>query len=369
MQESSMYSRTLSRPQKRESRESLSVAWIPAFAGMTLLLCIALPAQAQFDQVGNTVDRRGTTAAEFLNIPGGARATAMGGAVVATIDDATAVYWNPGGTALMRTGAVAFDYAEWLVGIDFGFAAVAWPTGFGTVGVSVTSMSTEEMDVTTVEMQNGTGEQFTASSMALALTYSRQLTDRFSVGGNVKYITERIWNSSSQGIAFDVGTVFTTPFSGIRLGAAISNFGTKMSISGDELLVVADIDPNNAGNNESNRAYLKTDNFDMPLTMRVGLAGEPVEMANGRLTIAVDAAVPNNSDAYMNTGAELSLMGELIQLRLGYSELLLQDAIRSWTFGAGLQYGFGNLQFNFDYAYESQKFFSGVNRFTLALGL
>jgi hypothetical protein len=341
----------------------------PILLVAALLTCMIAPAQAQFEDVGNTVDRRGTTAAEFLNIPVGARATAMGGAVSATIDDATAIYWNPGGTALMPQGVVAFDYATWLVGIDFGFAAIAWPTGMGTVGASVTSMQTEEMDVTTVEAQNGTGERFTASSLAIGFTYSRRLTDRFSVGSNVKYVTERIWNSSSHGVAFDVGTLFTTPFSGIRLGAAISNFGTKMSISGDELLVVADIDPNNAGNNESNRAYLKTDQFDMPLTMRVGLAGEPIEMENGRLTIAVDAAVPNNSEAYVNTGAELSMLGELLQLRVGYSELFLRDALRSWTFGAGLEYGFGNLQFNFDYAYETQKYFSGVNRFTLALGL
>lgn len=338
---------------------------------LTLLILVgaAGPAWGQFEEVGNTVNRRGTTAAEFLNIPVGARATAMGGAVAATIDNATAIYWNPAGTALMQRGELAFDYAEWLVGIDFANAAVAWPTDMGTVGVSVTSMRTEEMDVTTVDAQNGTGERFTAASLALALSYSRQLTDRFAVGGNAKYITERIWNSSANGIAFDIGTLFTTPFSGVRLGASISNFGSKMSMAGDELLVVADIDPNNAGNNESNRALLKTDRFDMPLTMRVGLAGEPVQAGNSRLTLAVDAAVPNNSEPYVNTGAELALLGGLVQLRAGYSEMFLRDALRSWTFGGGLEYGFGSLQFNFDYAYEAQEFFSGVNRFTLTLGL
>lgn len=334
-----------------------------------LLAGLVGPAEAQFSEGGNSVDRRGTTAAEFLNIPVGARATAMGNAVVGSIDDATAIYWNPAGTALMPRGVIAFDYASWLVGIDFGYATIAWPTTMGTVGFAVTSMSTEKMDVTTVDLQNGTGESFTAASLALALSYSRRLTDRFAVGGNVKYVTERIWHSTAGGVAFDVGTMFTTPFAGIRLGAAIANFGSKMSMNGDELLTVVDIDPNHAGNNKSNRALLKTDRFDMPLNMRVGLAGEAIHNDAGRLTLAVDAVVPNNSEPYMNLGVEGALLGELLHVRAGYSELLLPDALRSWTFGGGLQYDFGNLRFNFDYAFETQKYFSGVNRFTLSLGL
>ncbi len=342
---------------------------IRLLAGALVILGMAGPLSAQFDEIGNSVDRRGTTAAEFLSIPVGARATSMGGAVSATINDATAIYWNPAGTALMTNGALAFDYADWLVGIDFGFASLVMPTDLGTVGFAITSMSTEEMDVTTVDAQNGTGERFTASSMAFALSYSRRLTDRFSAGGNVKYVTERIWNSAANGVAFDVGTLFTTPFSGIRLGASIANFGSKMSLSGDELLIVVDIDPNAAGNNKSNRALLKTDKFDMPLTMRVGLAGEPIQSGSTRLTLAVDAVVPNNSGSYLNAGAELAMLGDLVSLRAGYSEILLADALRSVTFGAGLQYDFGSLRFNFDYAYEAQKYFSGINRFTLALGI
>jgi len=332
-------------------------------------LVVTTPAVAQFENTSNTVDRRGTAAAEFLTIPVGARATAMGGAVTASIKDATASYWNPAGLALMQRGSLTFDYASWLVGIDFGYGTIAMPTSMGTIAFSVTSMQTQEMAVTTVEAQIGTGENFTASSLAFSLSFARELTDRFSAGGNVKYVTERIWNSSANGIAFDVGTIFTTPFNGIRFGAAIANFGSKMSMLGDELLIVVDIDPNAAGNNQSNRALLKTDKFDMPLTMRVGLAGEVIRTSNSRLTLSADALAPSNSGQYMNLGVELALLGELVQLRAGYSELLLEDALRSFAVGAGLQYDFGSLRFDFDYAYEAQKYFSGVNRFTLALGI
>lgn len=45
------------------------------------------------------VSKAGTTAAEFLKIGVGPRATGMGSAYVAVSDDATAMYWNPAGIA------------------------------------------------------------------------------------------------------------------------------------------------------------------------------------------------------------------------------------------------------------------------------
>ncbi|MEM1269946.1 MAG: PorV/PorQ family protein [Bacteroidota bacterium] len=329
---------------------------------------LALPASAQFGQGTREVTKRGTTAADFLTIPVGARATAMGNAVSALVDDGTSVYWNPAGLSKMRSGALTAEYADWLVGMNFNFVSVAVPTRNGTFAAGITAMRTPEMEVTTVDFQNGTGETYTAGSYAVAFSYARALTDRFSIGASAKYITERIWNSSSAGVAFDIGTLFETPFRGIRLGASISNFGSKLRLTGDDLLVVVDIDPNAEGNNQSNRAELRTDAFDMPLTMRIGLATEVFQNEQGRLTVAVDALNPNNSEQYVNVGAEAGFLGDLVMLRAGYSELFLSDNTRSFTLGGGLRYDFTGLNFGVDYAYEAQEFFDGVNRFTIALG-
>src|SRR5690606_35408832 len=125
------------------------------------------------------------------------------------------------------------------------------------------------------------------------LSFARALTDRFSIGGTAKFITERIWHSNANSIAIDVGTMFITPFRGIRLGASIANFGARMRMTGDDLLATVDIDPNNRGNNESNRATLNTDSFNLPLTMRIGLAGEIFDNESSRLTLAVDALSPS----------------------------------------------------------------------------
>ena len=345
----------------------MNLSKFSAAALMVASLIASRPASAQFSDETRSVTKRGTTAAEFLTIPVGARATAMGNAYSATVDDATSIYWNPSGLAAMGERAFTAEYATWLADIEFSYAAVVLPTSAGTFGLGVTALRSPEMEVTTVEEQNGTGERFRASSYAFALAYGRNLTDRFGIGATVKLINERIWNSSASGVALDVGTMFETPFRGVRLGASISNFGSKMRMSGDDLLVIVDVDPNNRGNNESNRAAMQTDRFDMPLTMRIGLAGEVFETENSRITLAVDALSPNNSEQYVNVGTEIGLLGDLVMLRAGYAELFLEDAIRSLTVGGGLQYRFGPLNLAFDYAYESQKYFEGVNRFNFTV--
>ena len=333
------------------------------------LLATSVSARAQFEAETRDVTKRGTAAAEFLSIPVGARATAMGNAYSASVDDATAMYWNPAGLTGITGVSLAAEYAEWLVGIDFNYVALVVPTRAGTFGLAITSLQAPDMEVTTVEEQNGTGETFDAASYAVAASYARALTDRFSLGGTAKLVTERIWHSSASSFALDVGTTFVTPFRGIRLGASISNFGSKLRIGGDDLSTIVDIDPNSGGNNDAIRARLQTDRFDLPLIMRIGLAGEVFQGQGSRLTLAVDALSPSNSEQYVNVGTELGLLGDLIMLRAGYSELFLDDSIRSFTLGGGLRYRFGSLAFAVDYAYEDQQYFDGVNRFTLAIEL
>ncbi len=327
---------------------------------------LATEARSQFANETRDVTRRGTTAAEFLSIPVGARATGMGNAIAASVDDATAMYWNPAGLGRMDKAAFAAEHASWLAGINFNYAAVALPTRLGTFGMAVTSLRTPDMRVTTVAAQEGTGESFNAASYALAASWGKALTDRFTFGATGKLVNERIWHSSASGLALDVGTVFVTPFRGMRLGASIANFGTKMQMVGDDLLVVSDIDPVNRGNNESNRALLRTDRFDMPLIMRIGLAGEVVDHQAMRMTLAVDILSPNNSNQFVNLGAELGLLGDLLMVRAGYSELFLQDSIRSLAMGGGLRYDFSSVGLAIDYAFERHRYFSGVSRFTLA---
>jgi hypothetical protein len=294
----------------------------------------------------------------------------MGSAFGATATDASALYWNPSGLAAIGSTTLTAEYAPWLAGLDFSFISVAIPTGAGTFSAGVTTLLVPEMERTTSttnQTQLGTGEMFDAGFYAVQLGFGRALTDRFSIGGTVKVVNERIDVYSATGVAFDVGTLFTTPFNGLRIGAAIQNYGTKMQMDGP--LFIVDPLPNQAGNNNSIRTEGVTNAYDLPLAMRVGLATEVYQTADTRVTLAVDALTPSSAAQHVNLGAEVGLLGGLVAVRGGYQELFMDDSPRSFTLGGGLNYTFGGVGFRADIGYERWEYFDDVTRFTLAFEL
>ncbi len=319
--------------------------------------------QAQYVK---NVSNVGTTAAPFLEIGVGARAIGMGGAFVATANDASALYWNVAGIAQLKRPEVLFVHTNWLADIRFDYAGVVIPLGvYGSLGASLTSLSMGEMLVRTIEEPDGTGERFSAADLALALSYGFNLTDRFSFGITAKYIYQRIWKETAQGFAIDVGTLFRTGLKGLRIGAALSNFGTDMRLSGDNLLVYHDIDPYKLGNNDRIFAELKTDAWPLPLIFQAGLAFEAWETEQQRFTLAVDALHPIDNTESMNIGMEYAFREQFF-LRGGFRNLFLRDGEEGFTLGAGFYVRFlGNFQVKLDYAYADFGRLQNVQRFSI----
>ncbi|MFA4923583.1 MAG: PorV/PorQ family protein, partial [Ignavibacteriaceae bacterium] len=178
------------------------------------------------------VSKTGTTAASFLEIGVGASANAMGGAFVSLANDASSLYWNVSGMANLDQYEVILVHTDWIADTKFDFAGLVLPLGdFGNIGLSLTSLSMEDMKVRTVELPEGTGENFSASDISIALSYARKLTDRFSIGITAKYIKQSIWHMSSSAFAVDAGTSFKTDLlGGMTIGAVMTNFGTSMRL-------------------------------------------------------------------------------------------------------------------------------------------
>ncbi len=314
------------------------------------------------------VTKVGTTAAKFLSIPVGARAVGMGGAFVAVANDASAMYWNPAGIARLTRSEALFTHSDWIADINFNYAGVVMPiAGLGTVGVSFTSLGVDEMERTTIDQPEGTGQFFSAGSFALAVSYGRALTEWFSIGGNVKYVNEHIWNSAATGLAVDIGTLFTTPFRGVTLGASISNFGQKMKISGDDLIVQNDISPIN-GNNPNINAVLATDEFEMPLLLRIGVAYDAIKTDEHQLTLVVDAVHPNDNTESVSFGGELAGFHNTLFLRGGYKAYGAQDSEEQFTVGGGFNYHMDQfLTLKIDYAYEQFGRLNNVHKFAVGM--
>src|SRR4030043_1749296 len=86
-----------------------------------MLLCSLLVIiQLGFSQTETSINRVGTTAAQFLKISAGALPICMGGAYTALATDILAVYWNPAGLSrIVGNGEAVFNHAEWLAETDY----------------------------------------------------------------------------------------------------------------------------------------------------------------------------------------------------------------------------------------------------------
>ncbi len=295
----------------------------------------------------------GSTAAPFLNIGIGPKAVSMGGAFISTANDVSALYWNPAGASRIESNGVSFAHTRWFADITFNWAGAIINLGsYGAAGLSVTYLDYGDMEVTTLEEQDGTGEYFTAKDIALALTYSYNLTDRFSLGMSVKYINQRIWHTTADAFAVDIGTLFISDFYGLRIGATISNFGTDMQLDGKDLYVLYDVNTDINGNNNQILAKLKTDSYPLPLLFRVGLAKDISITDRHRITLGVDAIHPNDNSEALNVGGEYSF-NENLFLRAGYKSAFMNNTEEGLCLGFGLKYEVSHgISTSLDYAYQ-----------------
>jgi len=327
---------------------------------LIVMLAVALPATGQ--------TKVGTTAGQFLGISVGPRAMAMGGAYVASNEDVTSIYWNPGAFQQAGKSQLAFSNTDWLVGTKFRWVGLMLNLGTeNAVGLSLTQLDYGEEEVTTVAMPEGTGERWSAQDLSIGLSYCRRLTDRFSMGATVKYVDQRIWNESATTFAFDIGLLFVTGFHDMRLGVSMSNFGGEMKMDGRDLLQRVDIDPLNSGSNKALVGSLKTDSWAIPLLFRVGVAIDAYKDDMFKLTLAADALRPNDNEESVNAGGEIG-WNNMIFLRGGYKSLFGSDAEEGLSLGAGLKYtveGFGAIEVN--YAFTKFGLFGNLNTIALAV--
>ncbi|MFH0990863.1 MAG: PorV/PorQ family protein [bacterium] len=332
---------------------------------LKILLVLLLGIQVVFGQA-----KIATTSAQFLGIPIGGRALAMGGASVSSMNDISCVYFNPGAFVQAKKTEAMFSNTNWLVD-----SRLRWIGGMvnfdgaNAIAVSITQLDYGDEEVTTELYPNGTGQYWSAQDLSIAISYARSLTDRFSIGGSVKYISQQVWNESASTIAFDAGLLFVTGFHDMRLGMSISNFGGDLSLDGRDLNTKIDIDPSNPGSNKTLVGKLKVDSWPIPIFFRVGLGLDLLNTPEYAVTIAADAIRPNDNVLTLNLGGEVSLF-KTVFLRAGYKSLLQQDSEEGLTFGIGARYeldGFAAFELN----YANQQFgrFGDLNTISVSIGL
>ena len=173
-------------------------------------------------------------AGEFLTHGVGARALGMGSAFVGVADDATAGYWNPAGLAGLDGEAVHLMHSETfgdVVNYDTGAYVRSLEQG-SAFALTVVRLSIDDIPFTDFEEQDGriyydvsriTMES--DSEAAMLLSYARPVSERISVGGNLKVVSKQIGPNSCYGLGFDVGAQYEV-LGGLTLGANIQDVTT-----------------------------------------------------------------------------------------------------------------------------------------------
>jgi len=327
-------------------------------------LCLPLGAAGQeFAKVG-------TAGAQFLKIGTGARAVAMSEAYVAVANDASAMFWNPAGLVLVEKNDLLLSHTAWAADIGMQAAGFAKTLeGIGTIGLSFAYLGSGDMKVTTVMNPQGTGETFSYSDFLLGASYARWLTDKFAIGGNLKYVREDygIDNAAGENIAagvwgVDIGTLYFTGFKSLRMGMSVQNFGPEFAPPG-KVNDYFDYDPDKGEYlTEQETDYRK---YQMPLTFRIGLAMDILDMEDHFLTACVEADHPNDNIERVNMGAEYWLM-DMIAFRAGY---MARHDSQTLSFGAGFKFDISQLgDVRIDYAYSDLGLLEGIHRFSMGIG-
>lgn len=305
----------------------------------------------------------GTSGAQFLELHVGARATAMGGAFVGLADDITSVFWNPAGLASLKSNAAHFSYMRWFDLFDFNALAAAVNLGdIGTFGASIVVFSMDKMEITTEYKPNGTGTYYDAQDIAVGLTYARYFTDRFRFGLTAKYVSQRIWHETADGLAFDVGTQYTLDFNNLTIAMRMSNFGGDLQFDGEDLDVIYDKN-SDLPQNRLTPSRLKTETYPLPLTFQVGIGIDIVRDDIATIRLGIDAVHPNDNDERINIGTEFAFYDRLF-FRCGYKYNYDDE---DFTMGAGINLPISTYKISFDYAFSDYSVLSTVHRISIGL--
>ncbi|MEK9136839.1 MAG: PorV/PorQ family protein [Bacteroidota bacterium] len=286
-------------------------------------------------------NRAGSVSGQFLKLPVNARATALGNAQVSLAEGAGSVAYNPAGILSVANVSFGATYHQWFADITHSFFGVAANfQEWGSVGIGVMVLTTDDMLVRTPEFPEGTGEKFKAADFAYTFAYGRQISQEFALGLSVKYIQSYLFNKTigSKAVAFDIGTLYDIPILRTRLGISVNNLGQDLKYINEQ--------------------------YSLPTALRFGAKTTVFEEDIHRVFVAIQFGRPNDADEQYNLGVEY-VFQEFVSLRGGYG---FNYDTQDFSGGLGAKLTNLGIDGQLDYAYTHFKFLPATHMFTIEIG-
>src|SRR5262245_9967067 len=184
--------------------------WMGAVACATALSLVGVAAYA--DPPGFT----------FLEVPAGARASAMGGAYASVAEGIEAAFWNPAGLAAIHGAQLTFSHYEFLAHLrheQFGIGGKLFGGGLAATVRAMYSEPITERDI----LGNDIGT-FGAHDLEFAVAYGTALGSSLEVGGTAQVIRERIADSGATTWAVGGGVTWD-PLARLRTSLSVHDLG------------------------------------------------------------------------------------------------------------------------------------------------
>ncbi|MCS7052814.1 MAG: PorV/PorQ family protein [Ignavibacterium sp.] len=305
------------------------------------------------------------TGMKFLSVSLDPRSSGLSDAVTSITNSSTAMLYNPSTMAKMdRFVDYSFGTTKWIADINYiyGTAAINFMDGqYGVLGVSLVAVDYGEFNGTIVA-NNDDGYidvgTYKPTAIALGLGYAKALSEKFFVGGNVKYVRQSMgtavvgFNQLGDGIvkeykldvlAFDFGILYKTGFKSLNFGMNIRNFSKELK-------------------------YVQ-ESFQLPLNFKIGLSMDAFDLIEidknmHSLLVSVDASHPRDYPEQLSFGLEYTFLNS-ISFRGGYT---FPTDEQEFSAGVGFKQAFSDLKFAVDYSYTPFGIFNKVHRVSINIG-
>jgi len=301
----------------------------------------------------------GQTGFQFLSVGSDAQAGALANAVTAIPMNSSSLFYNPASLSRMSgTVDIAISQNKWFADINHNAISAAFKPFNGRLGVIGFSFIAVDYGMVqgAVIWENEAGyiltDKLYPAAFSIGVGYARSLSDKFSVGGHLKYAGQQLGSSIipdddlftvkknlAYAYAIDFGTLYRTGFRSLVFGMSVRNF--------------------------SQETEYEIESFQLPLLFTMGLAIDLMDLINNRgvntLLLSVDALHPRSYPEQLKFGLEYGILN-MLKLRMGYH--LVSDE-QKLAFGLGLE-KFG---IQFDYAYTPFGVFDNVQRISFRFAL
>jgi len=304
------------------------------------------------------------TGLKFLSVSADARASALGDAITSIEGNSSSMFYNTAGMA-RQTNLIdaTFNMTQWIADINYMHASAAFAPYEGQYGVFGLSVASVDYG-TFYRTVRSSGEEsfinlgtYSPKAMSIGVGYAKALSDKFAVGGNIRYVYQDLGSGHAVGLtetagvyqeksfeinvlAFDFGILYHTGFKSLNFGMSLRNFSQEIE-------------------------YVE-ESFQLPLTFKIGLSMNMLDLLEvpkeeHAFLLTIDAEHPRDYKEQLHIGGEYTFY-DLLSLRLGYVTPTDEQGINA---GVGVHHEVVGFTLGVDYAYLDFGVFDNVQRFSI----